>query len=120
MLDISVLMWYIIARKDESNVLRKTPAPDAYRMTNAKSPEKQSIQRLTCAKWNLAHSFLKRNPSNREDCRVRIRNGPFPKESKAAVREHAYHTQQAKDGQHQHPAPHVWGENRKDGQKRNG
>ena len=40
MLDISVLMWYIIARKDESNVLRKTPAPDAYRMTNAKEPRK--------------------------------------------------------------------------------
>ena len=40
MLDISVLMWYIMVRKDESNVLRKTPAPDAHQKTKCEEPRK--------------------------------------------------------------------------------
>lgn len=52
-------MWYIMVRKDESNVLRKTPAPDDEPDNQMrKDPKYQITHRSTHAEWNVAQNFL--------------------------------------------------------------
>ena len=68
MLDISVLMWYIMVRKDESNVLRKAPAPDVKPDSRKRKGPKIHLfngQSYADGIWHKVTS--ERNPSNRED-----------------------------------------------------
>ena len=41
-------MWYIIARKDESNVLRRDPAPKVKCKVEQEKPPKMCIPNLWC------------------------------------------------------------------------
>ena len=92
-------MWYIMVRKDESNVLRKTPAPDTEPDDQMrKGPKSHSLHRLTRASWNLAHSFLRMEPEQSR--------GLPSEDSKRAI------SQRSKVGNQGTPAPHAAGEGR--------